>query len=196
MGGRRMRLAQVAAGVLVGVAVLAGCSSKEPANDTLPTPSATSAEASETLPPLGPADFPMPAEAREKDAVGAKAFLFYYVELLNRAQSTLNAENILDLSQECATCTAFAEGIESYADKGYEYLGGSITLNDAATPTLRDRSCEFAISLSQGQLQVLGSGGAPVAELASAENTFPASGATLVWDRARSTWLMSDLTIA
>ncbi|MCU1606134.1 MAG: hypothetical protein JWP46_2599, partial [Modestobacter sp.] len=50
-----MRLARVAAGALVGAVVLAGCSNKEPANETLPTPSSTTA-ASETLPPLGPAD--------------------------------------------------------------------------------------------------------------------------------------------
>ncbi len=61
-----MRLARTAAGVLVGVAVLAGCSSQRPANQTLPSAAPTSAEASATLPPLGPPDFPMPAAARER----------------------------------------------------------------------------------------------------------------------------------
>ncbi len=66
-------------GVLVGAALLSGCSEKQEANDTLPTPSA--AETTEALPELGPPDLPMPAEAREQTVEGADAFTRYYVEI-------------------------------------------------------------------------------------------------------------------
>ncbi|MCW2535371.1 MAG: hypothetical protein JWQ26_1070, partial [Modestobacter sp.] len=135
-----MRLAQVAAGVLVGVAVLAGCSSKEPANDTLPTPSATSAEASETLPPLGPADFPMPAEAREKTPAGAEAFLRYYIDIYNRAQQQLDAGPLRDLSQNCETCNALATDIENDKLANYAYEGGAVSIDTLSTPSLKKSS--------------------------------------------------------
>ena len=66
-------------GVVIGTALLSGCSEKHEANDTLPPPSA--AETTEALPKLGPADFPVPDEARTKDAAGAEAFLRYFVDL-------------------------------------------------------------------------------------------------------------------
>ncbi len=65
--------------------LLSGCSEKHEANDTLPSTSA--AETTEALPALGPADFPVPDEARTKDAAGAEAFLRYWIDLLNRQQS-------------------------------------------------------------------------------------------------------------
>src|SRR4051794_7705910 len=59
----------VVVGLVVGTALLTGCSEKVEANDTLPSKSA--AEATEALPEVGPADFPVPDEARTKDAAGA-----------------------------------------------------------------------------------------------------------------------------
>ena len=50
--------------------LLGGCSEKQEANDTLP--SASAAETTEALPEVGPADFPVPDEARTKDAAGAE----------------------------------------------------------------------------------------------------------------------------
>jgi len=65
---------RLVAGLAAGVALLGGCSEKQEASDTLPN--AGAAEPSEAeLPPLGPADLPMPDEARTKDAAGAVAFV-------------------------------------------------------------------------------------------------------------------------
>ena len=58
------------AGLVVAAALLSGCSEKVEANDTLPPTSA--AETTESLPPVGPADFPVPDEARTKDAAGGR----------------------------------------------------------------------------------------------------------------------------
>jgi hypothetical protein len=68
------------AGLAVATALVGGCASKHEANDTLPSASETSP--SPSLEPLGPADFPVPAEARTQDAAGAEAALRYYLALI------------------------------------------------------------------------------------------------------------------
>jgi hypothetical protein len=156
-----MRLAQVAAGVLVGVAVLAGCSSKEPANDTLPTPSATSAEASETLPPLGPADFPMPAEAREKTPAGAEAFLRYYLDLVSR-QAGVSGGPLRDLSRDCSFCDFLADRYDEDASAGYSYEGGEIVVVDMSIPAITGEVAEFSFALSQSAIVIMSADGQPV----------------------------------
>src|SRR4051812_43907045 len=50
------------AGLVLGTTLLSGCSEKVEANDPLPSPSA--AETTKAPPPVGPADFPVPDEAR------------------------------------------------------------------------------------------------------------------------------------
>ena len=88
---RRVRLAVTG---LVAVAALAGCSGSEEASQTLPATSRTSASPSATLPPLGPADFPVPAEARQQTAAGATAFIDYYLGLMNRSQHLMASDAI------------------------------------------------------------------------------------------------------
>src|SRR4051794_41324347 len=68
---------RLVAGLAVAMALVGGCSSKHEANDTLPSASETSATPS--LEPLGPADLPMPDDARSQDAAGAEAFVRYYM---------------------------------------------------------------------------------------------------------------------
>ncbi|MCW2579144.1 MAG: uncharacterized protein JWR82_745, partial [Blastococcus sp.] len=57
--------------MVAGALLLSGCSEKQEANDTLPSTSAS--PSTEALPEVGPADFPVPDEARTKDAAGAEA---------------------------------------------------------------------------------------------------------------------------
>jgi hypothetical protein len=83
-------LRSAVAGLVVATDLLTGCSEKQEASTTLPTTSA--AETTEVLPQLGPADFPVPDEARTKDAAGADAFLRYYIELSNRQQELLDGD--------------------------------------------------------------------------------------------------------
>jgi hypothetical protein len=78
------RLRRTVIGVVIGAALLSGCSDKQEANETLPPTSAS--PTTEALPEIGPADFPVPDEARTKDAAGAEAFMRYYLELSDRQQ--------------------------------------------------------------------------------------------------------------
>lgn len=191
-----MRLARMAAGALVGVAVLAGCSSEQPANETLPSVAPTSAEASETLPPLGPPDFPMPAEAREKDGASAEQFVRYYVELINRAQGDLRPEHLAVLSDGCETCDQLMDGLESFRNQGYSYKGGTISLGDVSVGATTEPLTPFTASFRQASVEVVDRSGQPVPGYVAPDATYSASGGALRWDPRRHTWLMNELTIA
>src|SRR5829696_4256686 len=124
------------AAVVVGAALLTGCSEKQEASETLPSSSA--AETSEELPEIGPADFPVPDEARTKDAAGAEAFLRYYIDLSNRQQVLLDGEPIRQLGPECPECLRIAKNFDDVAAAGQRYEGGKLTLNDVTEPQLTD----------------------------------------------------------
>src|SRR5215213_9397508 len=114
------------AGLLSGAVVLTGCSEKQPANESLPTTSATPTE--DELPPLGPEDLPMPDEARTQDAAGAEAFVRYYIELINRTSDVMDAEPLREFSDGCADCERISSDAEADAAAGYSYDGGELTI--------------------------------------------------------------------
>ncbi len=64
----------------------AGCS--EPGQPSTSLPTATSTSAEPTLEPLGPPDFPVPAEAREQTEAGAIAMASYYLDLIDFARQS------------------------------------------------------------------------------------------------------------
>src|SRR5215212_529757 len=77
--GQRIRPGQQGAGLTVlAFALLAlttGCTSDtEQPSAELPPASSTAAQSTPDLPPLGPAEFPVPDEARRQDEAGAEAF--------------------------------------------------------------------------------------------------------------------------
>jgi hypothetical protein len=190
-----MRLARVAAGALVGVAVLAGCSNKEPASGTLPTPSSTAA-ASETLPPLGPADFPVPAAARRQTSKGAEEFVRYYIELINRAQVDLNTDYLAAFSDQCEKCDQLTKGLDAFQLEGYTFRGGSISINGVSAAVPDGVQTPFTTSLTQAEVQVIDTLGQPVSKYSTEESTYPASGGSLRWDSDRSSWLVTEFAIA
>src|SRR3954469_15047501 len=75
----RRRSLRMVAGLAVATALLGGCSTKHEANGALPGAAETSA--SPSLQPLGPADLPMPKEARSQSDSGAAAAARYYLSL-------------------------------------------------------------------------------------------------------------------
>ncbi|HEV7872307.1 MAG TPA: DUF6318 family protein, partial [Modestobacter sp.] len=150
-----MRLARVAAGALVVGAVLTGCSGKQPANDTLPSAAPTSAESSESLPPLGPPDLPMPTEAREPTSEAASAFVVYYMTVYNEAQQTMDAQYLRDLSKGCTTCDRIAEEIIVDSQSGFSYQGGQVTIDSISAPAVNGQRAEAAFSTTQAPLTVL-----------------------------------------
>src|SRR4051794_29555144 len=144
------------AGLVVGTAMLSGCSEKVEANDTLPSTSA--AETTAALPPAGPADFPVPDEARTKDAAGAEAFLHYWIDLVNHQRAVPDGEPLRDLGPSCATCLRIARSYDDTAAAGYRYVGGDFALEGVATELQGDAAVINFIARHDAVQRVDGSG--------------------------------------
>jgi hypothetical protein len=190
-----MRLGRTTAAAVVGMAVLAGCSDAGTANETLPPITPSAAPTSEALQPLGPADFPVPPEARAKTADGAKAFVNYYITLMSRAQADLLPEGLRDLGRDCSSCIQFADGVEGYVQQNYKPRGGGIRVDGLSEPAIVNNRAEFSVALTQLAIEVIGPDGEVLAEQSSAETAYPASGVAATWDEQRTSWMMADLTI-
>lgn len=187
-----MRLARVVAGLLTSVAVLAGCSSEKPASQTLPSPVPTSAEATPTLAPLGPADMPMPALAMQKTPEGFTEFTRYYLSLINRLTDNLDGRYLRQLSHDCGTCERLATDADSDARKGYRYQGGSITIMPAAPAAVTDDRAEIAFTAHQDAYSVVDSAGQPVPGLSSGSLSNLAAGMAATW--VTDHWLVTNLS--
>jgi hypothetical protein len=175
----------------VGGVVLTGCSQKQEASHTLPTTSA--AETTAALPPLGPKDMPMPAKARTKDAAGAEAFLRYYIALINRTSTVMDAAPLRELSKTCRECDRLAGNVENDAAAGKHYKSGEIAFKQVEPPLMKETTAEFSFVVDQAELTVLDAAGQPV-DGGSQTYTDVNSGAALEWDQARHSWVMISLT--
>ncbi|MBN1093870.1 hypothetical protein JKP75_15700 [Blastococcus sp. TML/M2B] len=183
------------AGCLVaGVAVLAGCSEEQEAAQTLPSPS-SAAPAEEELPPLGPADLPMPAEARTPDAAGAEAFVRYYIELINRTSTVMDAQPLREFSDGCRDCDRIADNTEEAAAAGNAYRDGEITITRFDPPLIQESTASITIAFDQDALAVVDSVGNPVADGSSEAYTALPGGVGLRWHEAHDSWLITDFTV-
>jgi len=188
-----MRLLKTAAAAVVVMAVLAGCSEGGQANETLPTASSSAATTSESLPPLGPPDLPMPAEARAQDEAAAVAALEYYVRLLSH-QLNQGGQPLRDLSRECRFCTLIADRIDADVAAGNRYTGGQIALAEVNLPAIEGSVAEFAFSASQGAIQVMGPDGSPLADRGESAVSGVSGAAAMTWDRQQQAWFITQLT--
>jgi hypothetical protein len=116
------------AGLAAGAVVLSGCSERQEAADTLPEADATPSASEPELPPLGPPDLPMPAEARTQDAAGAEAFVRYYIDLINRTSTVMDAAPLREFSDGCLDCNRIASVVDKDATLGHQYDGGLISI--------------------------------------------------------------------
>jgi Family of unknown function (DUF6318) len=192
-----MRLVLVAA-ALVGVAVLAACADGETANETLPATTLTSgsAEPSRSLAPLGPADFPVPDEARQQTPAGATAFIRYYLELMNRSTDDMDTTFLRQLAQECATCQRVAQETEMDAAAGYHYVGGDLILRGELQAAITaPGQAQAAFLLDQQPLQVATADGRPVPDLSFPAIGHLSSGASLTWRQETGSWALTELTL-
>lgn len=180
--------------LLLGTALLAGCSEKQQASTTLPSASETPTPTAEALPPLGPPDFPVPPEARTKDAAGAEAFLRYYIELGNRQQAVLDGQPLRDLGPNCLECARVANLFDEARAAGHRYEGGAITLNDVTEPQLRDDEASITFGARQEAVRLVDQAGNPVVEGMGLQPNL-GSGITLVWSEPNQSWLVAGLTI-
>ena len=185
-----MRASAIA--LLVTTAVLSGCTQKHEASTALPTTSA--AETTESLPTVGPADFPVPDEARTKDAAGAEAFLRYYVDLSNRQQERLDGQPLRDLGPDCQECLRIAQNFDEVAAAGQKYEGGKITINSLAAPLLQGDKAVISFGARQEAVRLVDQNGDPVdSGLPLLSNQ--SSGITLGWSSEAKCWLVNGLNI-
>lgn len=180
------------AAAVVGAALLTGCSEKQPASETLPSSSA--AETTAALPEIGPADFPVPDEARTKDAAGAETFLRYWIDLLNRQRAIPAGEPLLDLSKECNNCTRIAQNYDGAAAAGNRYVGGEVSLNDVAEPIVDGDSISLNFGARREPVSIVDAAGT-VLETQPDLALNLGSGITLVWSEPDRCWLVSGFDL-
>jgi hypothetical protein len=121
----RTGTALAAWGLVAGLA-LTGCSDgDEPAGGPGPSgPPATISSAPTTDPPHGGPP-QLPALAREQSNAGAKAFVRYYIDVLNYAHSEGVAGPLRRLgTRGCDVCQILADGIAVMAQRGGGQQGG------------------------------------------------------------------------
>jgi hypothetical protein len=181
--------------VAAAAVALAGCGSEgQQASTDLPPVSTSAAESMPELSPLGPPDLPMPAEARVQDEAGAEAFVRYYIELINRASRTLDAEPLRGLSNDCADCQRIASDFENDAAAGYRYEGGEITVV-SYEKVKQGEQVGATFVADRAALRIVDASGRPVDGLDFPAATDLVSGAEIVWDESRSTWTMAQLLL-
>ncbi|TFV87430.1 DUF6318 family protein [Blastococcus sp. CT_GayMR16] len=180
------------AGLVVGTTLLSGCSEKVEANDTLPLTSA--AETTEALPDLGPADFPVPDDARTKDAAGAEAFLRYWIDLLNHQRPLLDSDPLRALGPECRDCLRIADNYDEAVASSQRYEGGELTLNDVTEPQLSGDEASITFGVRQEAVRLVDAAGNPVDDGLPVQTNL-GSGITLLWSEDDQSWLVSSVTL-
>ena len=98
-----------------------------------PTPTTRSSNS-----PAEPAQPPaMPALAKDDSRAGAKAFVRYYVDIINYGYLSGDATALLKLgAKTCAVCSALARNVDQISNRGGEQVGGQWsvkTLNPIAS---------------------------------------------------------------
>jgi hypothetical protein len=184
---------RLVAGLAAGALALSGCSERQEANNTLPEADASPSASEPSLPPLGPPDLPMPTEARTQDAAGAEAFVRYYIDLINRTSTVMDAAPLREFSNACAECDRLAANTETSAAAGHKYRNGEMTIVQMGRPLLDDGTAQLAMRVNQDRFDVLDATGTPTAG-GSEAFTDISDGVALTWDRDRSAWSMTQLT--
>jgi hypothetical protein len=180
------------AGLVFVTVLVGGCSEKQEANDTLPSTSA--AETTEALPEVGPPDFPVPDEARTKDAAGAEAFARYYIDLMNRQRAIPDGEPLRELGPECQNCQRIAQNYDEAAAAGNRYEGGIISIDDMAEPTFDGDEVVISFLARQEAVRRLDSTGTPV-DAGQESATGLSSGIAMTWSSQQQTWLMTGFDL-
>ena len=181
------------AGLAAGAVVLSGCSERQEAADTLPEADATPSASEPELPPLGPPDLPMPAEARAQDAAGAEAFVRYYIDLINRTSSVMDAAPLREFSDGCTECNRIASNTEVAAANGQVFRDGEISIIQMGKPLIADGTAQLALRVDQARFVVVDASGTSV-DGGSEAYTNISGGVALEWNSSDMTWSMTQLS--
>jgi hypothetical protein len=179
------------AGLVVGSTLLTGCSEKVEANETLPSTSAS--PTTESLPPIGPADFPVPDEARTKDAPGAEAFLRYWIDLMNHQRAIPAGQPFRDLGPNCQECQRIARVYDDAASAGRHFEGGELGIESIGTPVLDGGEAAVSFFANQDDVTLVDSAGSVVESLSAASHL--GSGIRLVWSDDQNSWIVNGFTL-
>jgi hypothetical protein len=177
--------------LLVAAPFLGGCTEKHEASTALPSTSA--AETTESLPTVGPADFPVPDEARTKDAAGAEAFLRYWIDLMNRQRAIPAGKPLRDLGPHCNDCQRVAKVYDNAATAGRRFTGGKLTLVSSAPAFIDGNSASINFLAAQEALALVNGEGAAIESLPSDQHL--GSGLSLIWSEGDRSWLVTGFTI-
>jgi hypothetical protein len=169
--------------------LVSGCSEKQEANDTLPSTSA--AGTTEALSEVGPAEFPVPDEARSKDAAGAEAFVQYFIALLNRQQAIPAGQPIRDLGPECQDCLRIAQTFDEAAQVGQRFQGGELSMVGEPGIALEDDTVNFSFIARIEAVATVDSSGVVVPGTEYEARERLPSGFSLIWSPEDETWLVS-----
>jgi hypothetical protein len=178
--------------LILGTTLLSGCSAKVEASDTLPSTSA--AETTKALPPVGPADFPVPAEARTKDAAGAEAFVRYWIDLINHQRAIPNGKPLRDLGPDCQECLRLAQNYDEAAAAGNKYAGGELSLHDVAAPQVESNKVVLSFLLRREPVSLVDGTGTVLESRADAAPDL-SSGISLVWSTEDRAWSVTTFSI-
>jgi hypothetical protein len=143
---------------------------------------------------IGPADFPVPPEARTKDAAGAEAFLRYWIDLINRQRAIPAGQPLRDLGPECQECLRIARVFDETAANNERYDGGELILNDVTTPRLDGDKAAFGFGVRQDAVRLVDQVGTLVDPGQEGRENI-AGGIDLEWSKASETWLVTSFGI-
>jgi hypothetical protein len=191
-GHRASALVRASAAGLIAAVLLGGCSEKQEASTTLPSTSAT--PATESLPVVGPADFPVPDEARTKDAAGAEAFLQYFLDLLDHQREIPDGQPIRELGPECQDCLRIAQNYDDVAAAGQRYKGGELSLIELAKPLLDGKDALISFSARREAVSVVDGRGATIEAIPEPAPSL-SSGIDLTWSEPDQCWLVKGFNL-
>jgi hypothetical protein len=181
--------------VALGTALLTGCAGEAPEAPSTSLPSTSSpAPTTEALPVVGPADFPVPSEARTQDAAGAEAFLRYWIDLVNRQQAVPSGQPLRDLSSNCDECLRIAKNFDDAAAAGNRYVGGEVSLVDVLPPVMEADTAMFSFSARREPVSLVDSSSAVIEERPDAAPRL-FSGLKLVWSGSTRSWVVSGFQL-
>jgi hypothetical protein len=178
-------------GLVLATALLTGCTEKTEANDTLPPTSA--APTTEALPPVGPADFPVPDEARTKDAAGAEAFLRYFIDLMNRQRAIPAGQPIRDLGPDCQECLRIGQVYDKAAEAGRRFDGGTVGIESIGDPVIENSEAVINFFAHQDPIALVDGAGTVIESLP--EGSHLGSGMRLLWVPDTKCWVITGFTL-
>jgi hypothetical protein len=185
-----------AAVIVLAIAVLSGCSESDKPAETLPSGSSAAITSSEALPPLGPPNFPVPDEARERTSEGALAFMRYYIGLSSHiADGSVEPQALLDLSDGCGTCARVAASYQQDRAAGLTYEGFEYTFREYGLPVITGSQAEIGFVYSQGPYEVIDKSGIALPGRRVQASGDLQSGAFLVWRDDLASWMVTSMTI-